>query len=140
MIELFRVYDINKKEWVNDKAYLSANGDLYIASKGVFGTKLKLASDEDYLAHHSSGYIDSNGVVVMEGDIVDTIEQYDLFDRGIVIFHEMTDCFVIICPSKNTFIPMTLETAAVIKVVGNVVDNPDLVPIVELGVEEQENE
>ena len=137
LTKLFRVYDLEKKKWVSDSAFISDNGDLYIAKKTLFGTKLELASELRYLAHHSSGYQDCNGVTIMEGDICETKLDGDVvIDKGLVIFSDEFGVFIFLNPSDNTFAILSLELAEFLKVVGNVIDDPDVFPYKEEEVAE----
>lgn len=69
---MFRVFDTETNEWVNDNVYLNPNGELFLIKQSVFGwVKVPLELSQDrYVYHVDIGLYDKNDSLVYEGDYI----------------------------------------------------------------------
>ena len=114
---MYRVYDIQKREWVRNNIYISPNGDLYIEKNTLFGKRLKLASQGRYVVHRSTETIDIHNVEIYEGDICIS-ESLNIV--GVVVYSMYDTTYYLYNDIRNEYYSLATEDAKDIKVIGNV--------------------
>lgn len=121
---MFRVYDNKEKRWVREGVYLSPNNDLYVSKKTLFGTeKLSLVSDNRYIWHRDIGMSDKNSRLVLEGDICKAKNGKFI---GVVAYVAEHAAYYLLDEEHLTYYPLGVEYADMIEVIGNVIENQDL--------------
>ena len=120
----YRVYDNEKKCWINDNIYLSPNGELFLIKRSALGwTKLPLALSQDrYIYHKAIDLWDKENVQVYEGDYIQAQVNEDKLVIGLVAFAHELSSYVILCVGSDEFYTLGSEVTEFIQVVGNVFD------------------
>ena len=121
---MFRVYDKEAKRWVNGKAYLSPNGEIYIIKSSIFGwLKLQPALSHDrYVYHRDIGLYDKNKELVYEGDYIEAQITEEKVVKGIVVYAQEISSYVILCFDSDEYFTLGTEVCEYIEVIGNVFD------------------
>ena len=123
---MFRVFDQKQKCWVREGIYLSPNNDLSTSKKALFGTeKLSLASDNRYIWHRDIGLYDKNNKLVFEGDICKC--KNGVF-TGVVVYVREHAAYYILDDEHLTYYPLGIEYMDKVEVIGNIIENQDLLP------------
>ena len=129
---MYRVYNHEKKEWVRNDVYLSPNNDLYVAKKNLFGKeKLGLVSDKKFTWHKDIGLTDMHDVVIFEGDICKN-EEKDIM--GVVTYIPSHASYYLLDDRTLKYYPLTEEVCNELEIVGNVIENQDMLPQDEVAV------
>lgn len=138
---MYRVYDLVKKEWVQD-VYISPypNNKLYKLKKSLFGHRLIPVDEGDYIIHKFIDLYDKDSVMVYEGDIIKAQISDDKVVTGIVTYATEWSSYIILCFDPDEFYVLGNEITEFISVVGNVIDNPHLVPEVKIEDELDDNQ
>ncbi len=131
---MFRVYDNEKKCWVNENIYMSTNGDLFILknnNKIIFNAdKLTLLQDNGrYICHKDINLYDKDSLLVYEGDYLRAKVSEDRTVIGLVVYAHELSAYVILCVDSDEFYTLGSEVCDLIEVIGNVFD----------GYEEEQN-
>ena len=121
----YRVYDKKKKRWVDDKIFLTPNGDLLKSDKSVFGwTKPTFVSENRYVYQKEiEGLYDKNGAQVYVGDYVNAKVAEDRTITGLVTFANELSSYIIICFESEEYFTLGTEVCEYIEVIGNVFDD-----------------
>ena len=121
----YRVYDKKKKRWVNDKVFLTPDGELMKFDKSVFGwTKPTFVSENRYVYQKEiEGFYDKNGTQVYIGDYVKAKVAEDRTVTGLVTFANELSAYIIICFESEEFFTLGTEVCEYIEVIGNVFDD-----------------
>lgn len=123
---MYRVYNIEKKKWVNDDIFIAPNDDLYIFEKKLFGKKKLIPiSDEDCVIHRDIELYDKNSNVVYEGDYVKAKVAEDRTVIGLVTYAAELSSYIILCMKTEEFFTLGQEVCEYIEVIGNVFDGYD---------------
>lgn len=119
----YRVYDIKEKRWIDNKVYLTPDGELYTINKSVLGrTKLSELSRDRYEYHRAIDLRDKNNIQIYEGDYVQAQVDENKSVIGMVAFAYELSSYVILCVDSNEFYTLGSEVCELIEVVGNVFD------------------
>lgn len=120
----YRVYDNERKEWINKNIYLNPDGELFKIKKSIFGmVKVPLALSQDrYIYHNAIGLLDNNQKQVFEGDYIRAEVSEGKSVVGLVAFAEEISSYVILCADSNEFYALGSEITEFIEVIGNVFD------------------
>lgn len=123
---MYRVYDNKSKKWVREGIYLSPNNDLSTSKKALFGAeKLSLASDNQYIWQMDIGLVDKNNKLVFEGDIC---KCKDGVFTGVVAYVREHASYFLLDNEHMTYYPLGIDYMDMIEVIGNVLENQDLLP------------
>ena len=121
---MYRVYNNKEKCWVRDGVYLSPNNDLSTSKKTLFGAeKLSLVSDNRYTWHRDIGLYDKNNKLVFEGDIC---KCKDGVFTGVVSYVREHAAYYLLDDEHMTYYPLGVEHMDMVEVIGNVLENQDL--------------
>ena len=120
----FRVYDNEKKCWVNDKVYLAPNDKLFIIKQSFFGlVKAPFVLSQDrYIYYRDIDLHDKNNILVYEGDYIKAQVAEDRIVSGIVVYARELSSYVILCFDCDEFFTLGTEICEYIEVIGNVCD------------------
>ena len=120
----YRVYDTEKKKWVQDNIYLTPNGELFLIKKSMFGTvKVPLAlSQERYVCHQDINLYDKDETLVYEGDYIRANVTEDKVVVGLVAYAHELSAYVILCVDSDEFYTLGSSVSTEITVIGNVFD------------------
>lgn len=119
----YRVYDTKKKKWVDNKTYLTPDGDLYVMNQSILGwTKLSELTQDRYIYHKSIYLSDKNGKQVFEGDIIKAQIDEEKEETGLVAFIHELSSYVMLCFDNDNFYTLGSEVCDRIEIVGNVFD------------------
>ena len=127
----FRLYDHKKKQWVKDGFYVNSFGDACFPKKTVFGNgKMSLASEDRYTLHQSVGARDVNGVMIFEGDICRNCKDHNII--CVVSYYPDQASYLLFEAKYDSKYKMNAfmidnYSRPEIEVIGNVIDNQDLV-------------
>lgn len=124
---MIRVYDKKEERWMHGDFCILSNGDLAELKKRPFGTeKIELLSNERYIWHEDIKLYDSIGNLIFEGDIC----RLDVPDN------ESLYCFVAYIPERAAYLLFDEKNLNyynidenirnIMSVVGNVIDNQDI--------------
>ena len=121
---MYRVFNNKEKCWVREGIYLSPNNDLSTSKKALFGTeKLSLASDNRYTWHRDIGLYDKNNKLVFEGDICKCKDGVFI---GVVSYVREHAAYYLLDDEHMTYYPLGAEYMDMVEVIGNVLENQDL--------------
>lgn len=123
----YRVYDVERKEWVKDNIYLTPDDGLFKIKQSVFGlikVPLELSLDR-YIYHRDIGLYDKNGVLIYEGDHLEAEVAEDRVVTGVVVYASEIAGYIILCNDTDEFFSLGSDICEYIKVVGNVFDNAE---------------
>lgn len=124
----YRVYDTEDKKWIDNKTYLTSDGELYIINQSVLGwTKLSELSQERYVHHKAINLWDKNDIRVYEGDYIQAQVDEHRSVVGLVAFAHELSSYVILCVDSDEFYTLGSEVTDLIQVVGNVFDGYEVV-------------
>lgn len=124
----YRVYDTVEKKWVDNKTYLTPDGELYVMNQSVLGwTKLSELSQERYVYHRAIDLWDKNEKQIHEGDYIQAQVDKDRSVVGLVAFAVELSAYVILCVDSDEFFTLGSEVTEFIQVVGNVFDGYEVV-------------
>lgn len=129
---MYRVYDLKEKKFKDVHIYLSPNpySDLYVLKWGLFGRKkFVLASPERYIYHRDIGLCDKDDVLIYEGDIVEAQVNEDRIVTGLITYAHELASYIILCYDSNEYFTLSNEVCSYVKVIGNVIENKELLPI-----------
>lgn len=124
---MYRVYDKKETTWVKENIYLAPNNDLYLAKKNLLGNiTLSLISDNRYVYQIDTGLLDKNKQLIFEGDICKAIQSGMV---GLVSYSSEHGAYVFLDYTEHKWYPLSKEICLNnIEVVGNIFDNPELIP------------
>lgn len=124
-MENFRVYDCKNHAWVNDKVFLSSDGELYIAKKICKNTiKVCKLNSEDYVCHHNTQAIDANGNEIFEGDICRLSGVDSIY---IILYYGRNASFYAMNLDNDGYREIDFETSMNMHIIGNVFDTPEYI-------------
>lgn len=127
---MFRIYDNEAKKWVKDDAFISQIGDVFIAKKSrmsKFGyEKMQLVSERKYTVQYSIGVNDKNGKLIYAGDIC----KCDIEDGIICVIAYTAEkgAYLLFDTENMVYYPIVEELWNKIEVIGNVMENGDIIP------------
>lgn len=121
----YRVYDKKKKRWVEDKIFMTPNGDLLKSDKSILGwTKPTFVSENRYVYQKEiEGFYDKNGKQVYVGDYVNAKVAEDRTVTGLVTFANELSAYIIICFDSEEYFTLGTQVCELIEVIGNVFDD-----------------
>ena len=122
---MYRVYDVEKKEWLDKDVYLAPDGELFKIKKSKFGwSKLPLALSSDrYVYHKCIDLCDKNGTWIHEGDRLKCIVADDREVTGIVVFASELSAYIVLCNNEGEYYTLGESVCEYIEVIGNVFDD-----------------
>ncbi len=123
---MYRVWNHKGKCWVRD-VYIAPNMDIvqtepYKRKRDV--VKTRLLPDNRFTVHSSIGVNDKNGTLLFEGDIVKSSTNM----IGIITYASEKLAYIILDFKEHKYYPLNTERCGSIEVIGNVCENPDIVP------------
>lgn len=119
----YRVYDNERKEWVEDGIYLNPSGELFLIKRSALGrTRMSKLSQERYTYHKAIDLWDNANVQVYEGDYIQAKVDEDKTVVGLVAFAHELSSYVILCVDSDEFYTLGSEVSEYINVCGNVFD------------------
>lgn len=120
----YRVYDKKKKRWVEDKIFMTPNGDLLKSDKSILGwTKPTFVSENRYVYQKAIDLYDKNGVSIYVGDYLKAKVAEDRTVTGLVTFANELSSYIIVCFESEEFFTLGTEVCEYIEVIGNVFDD-----------------
>jgi len=126
----YRVFDIKNKVQINNVVVTDPRGDIFVVKQGLFGKfTLKLLSDRKYVVHRCVEIQDKHGIDIYEGDICNA---KDGVFTGIVTYVPEHASFYLLCDKDSTFYPLGFEYQNLLEVLGNVIENPEMVSTAEV--------
>ena len=135
---MYRVFDKRKNRWVRDDIFLTQSGMLCKIKRGIFGrSKIVLLYDDEYIYHNAIELTDREGRAIFEGDIVKAYINGD-DEKVLPIIAEIAyiyqlASYVLLDYATGYYYSLGEEQCNFVEVIGNVLDNPEL-----LGVNEDE--
>lgn len=126
---MFRVYSNKTKSLVRYGIYLAPNGDLFASKKSLFGReKLSLISEQNYTIHRDIGLFSRNAKMIFEGDICKS-DDPDVI--GVVTYIPEHASYYLLNDKTLKYYPLTIERCIELEIIGNVIENPELIPVEE---------
>lgn len=121
---MFRVYDIERSQWIKDNVYLNPDGDLFLIKKSMFGrTKKSILLESDrYIYHNDIELYDKNNNMVYIGDYIKAQVEENRFVIGLVTYAQDMSAYIILCDETNEFFTLGSEVTELIEIIGNVFD------------------
>ena len=126
----FKAYSISESRWLSEKdhVYLSPDGDLYQWRKSIFSLgKMHRMPFTLYKYHVEIGMLDKKYRPIHEGDIC-KLENDDGEVIGMIAYAEEVCGYVLLDDVNLRFYPLTNLMTPYIEIIGNVLDNPSLLP------------
>lgn len=124
----YRVYDTEEKRWIDNKVYLTPDGELYIMNQSILGrTKSSELSQDRYIYHRAIDLWDKNEKQVCEGDYIQAQVDENRSAVGLVAFATELSAYVILCVDSDEFYTLGSEVTDLIQVIGNVFDGYEVV-------------
>lgn len=120
---MYRVYDIEAKEWVKDNVYLNPDGDLFLIEPSKFGKMKKpvLLLEDKYICHRTIELSDKNGKDVFVGDFIKAQVEENMSVIGLVCYAHDLSAYIILC-DDNTWYTLGSQVCELIEIIGNVFD------------------
>lgn len=121
---IYRVFDIDKKEWVVDNIYITQDGKLFKMKKNIFklfNIPFELLQNR-YIVHEYIGLNDKLNNKVFIGDYVKAKISEDKEIVGLVIFAPELSGYILLCEDTNEWFSLGNEICEYVEVVGNVFD------------------
>lgn len=119
----YRVYDNERKEWIEDDIYLNPSGELFLIKRSALGrTRMSKLSQERYIYHKAIDLWDNANVQVHEGDYIQAQVDEDKTVVGLVAFAHELSSYVILCVDSDEFYTLGSKVSEHINVCGNVFD------------------
>ena len=120
----YRVYDIERNQWIKDNVYLNPDGDLFLIKKSIFGrTKKPVLLDSDrYVWHQDIELYDKENNPIFVGDYIKAEVSEDRSVIGLVCFAQELSAYIILCDDTNEFFTLGSEVCQLITKIGNVFD------------------
>lgn len=120
----YRIYDIERNQWIKDNVYLNPDGDLFLIKKSIFGrTKKPVLLDSDrYVYHNDIELYDKENNLVYIGDYIRAQAKEDRSVIGIVSYAHDLSAYVILCDDTNEFFTLGSNVCELIEIIGNVFD------------------
>lgn len=123
----YRVWDTKDERFVPYNVYLAPNNDLFLAKKSLFGTeKLHLVSNTRYVCQLDIGVRDKMHRRIYEGDICEAEEKGFI---GVVVYVPEYASYFLLDDEHSTCYPLGTEFSDQIKVIGNICEQPQLLPM-----------
>lgn len=130
---MYRVYDTEEKRWITNECMLDSNGTLYKVIHKNFGRpKLEtihtsLSSDVGnrdtrYVVQRAIYLTDRSKDMIYEGDILRSKDGI----TGLVSFANQKAAYVLLDMKSYKFYPLGDTICEQLKIVGNEIDDPDL--------------
>ena len=121
---MFRVYDNKEKKWVKKDIYLAPNNDLFQSQKKLFGIeKLSLIPETRYIHQIDIGLYDENRKLMFEGDILKNESEGVI---GVIAYSTSQAAYLLFDYKNSKYYPLGEIICKQCKVVGNVLENYDL--------------
>lgn len=122
----YRVWNKEESCWV-DEVFLTPNGEVISVEphrwkSDIYKTDLK--PDNKFIVQHSINITDKNNTEIYEGDIVQT--EFDVI--GVIVYVPDRLSFILIDFKENKFYILTELRCKQCEIIGNVMENIDLVP------------
>lgn len=120
----YRIYDIERNQWIKDNVYLNPDGDLFLIKKSIFGrTKKTVLLDSDrYVWHQDIELYDKENNLVYIGDYIRAQVKEDRSVIGLVSYAHDLSAYVILCDDTNEFFTLGSNVCELIEIIGNVFD------------------
>lgn len=130
---MYRVYDNKEKRWVKEDVFISQIGDVFVAKKSrmsKFGyEKMSLVSERRYTVQYGIGIDDKNGKTMYAGDIVRLDIEDDIL--CMVAYAAEMGAYLLFDTADMKYYPIIEEIMDSIEVVGNILDNPDMMDMLD---------
>lgn len=118
---MFRVWDIEKEEWVEDDVYLNQNRSLFCYKKSLIGLNKMFELDPDrYVYHRDIELYDKNNSLIYEGDYVRAQVDKNRFVVGIVVYAHELSAYIILCKETDEYYTLGNGVCEFIEKIGNV--------------------
>lgn len=120
----YRVYDIERNQWIKDNVYLNPDGDLFLIKKSIFGRTKKpiLLEPDRYIYHNDIELYDKDNNLVYIGDYIKAQVKEDRSVIGLVSYAHDLSAYVILCDDTNEFFTLGSNVCELIEIIGNVFD------------------
>lgn len=124
---MYRIWNHKNKCWVRNEVYVSPHMDIvqtepYKKRRDV--VKIRLLPDNRFTIHSSIGANDKNGTLLFEGDIVKSSTNL----IGIITYVPEKLAYVVLDFKELKYYPLNTERCSSVEIIGNVCENPDIVP------------
>ena len=121
---LFRVYDVERNQWIKDNVYLNPDGDLFLIKKSIFGRTKKpiLLESDRYVYHNDIGLFDKNENLIYIGDYVRAQVEENRFVIGVVACAQDPAAYAILCEDIEECFILGSEVCQFVEKIGNVFD------------------
>lgn len=123
----YRVYDIERNQWIKDNVYLNPDGDLFLIKKSIFGRTKKpiLLESDRYVYHNDIELYDRENKLVYIGDYIKAQVEEKRSVIGLVTYaHEMS-AYIILC-DDDKFYTLGSNVCELIEIIGNVFDGYEI--------------
>lgn len=126
----YRVFDTKNKIQITSTVVTDGRGDIFVCKQGWFKRySLKLLPDHRYVVHRCVEIKDKNDKDIFEGDIC--VAKDGVF-TGVVTYVPEHASFYLLCDAESTFYPLGFEYQELLEVIGNVIENPEMISIAEV--------
>lgn len=121
---VYRVFDTQKKKWINKNVYLSPDGELLVVKRLLFGVfkVFQTLPQDRYIYHKAIDLWDKRQHQVYEGDYILAQVSEDKSVIGLVAFATELSSYVILCVDSDEFYTLGSNVSSEISVIGNVFD------------------
>ena len=130
---MYRVFNTKEKKWIKDNVYIVPSEDYFLSfeKKWYGNNKVYHVFGSGYVLHRDIGLRDKNKQLIFEGDICSCKGGEFI---GVVAYVEEHASYYLLNEKDSTFYPLGTEYRNMIEVIGNVLENQDLLQ------NEEENE
>jgi hypothetical protein len=120
----YRVYDIERNQWIKDNVYLNPDGDLFLIKKSIFGRTKKpiLLESDRYVYHNDIGLFDKNENLIYIGDYVRAQVEENRFVIGVVNCAIDPAAYAILREDIEECFILGSEVCQFVEIIGNVFD------------------
>ena len=119
----YRIYDIERNQWIKDNVYLNPDGDLFLIKKSIFGRTKKpiLLESDRYIYHNDIELYDKDNNLVCIGDYIKAQVEENRSVIGLVTYEHEISAYIILC-DDNKFYTLGSNVCELIEIIGNVFD------------------
>lgn len=132
---MYRVYDNKDKKWIHN-ILIDENDDTFLIKTGAFLKTVSSADKLRYTILKDIQLIDRSGCTIFESDIC-KYKNEDNEAIGFISYAPEHAAYLYFVPLEQKYYPLSIEICKYLSVVGNLIENQDLL-CSSNGVEESE--
>lgn len=128
---MYRIYDVEAEQWITNECVLAADGTIYKLKNSELGDIIEhiqnslpfmIDKKSKYILHRCTYIPDKSNNLIFEGDIIRNTNG----DIGMVYYSTDLAAYVFLIIKENTYYPLSVEFGKKSKIIGNAIDDEQL--------------